>query len=120
MDYKLIASVGVNGNTLAVANNLTKSGTITAVDGWAGGDAAKGDGSTGYYQVTNFTGIPSGANNIEFNFLISVGALGANQCIVDYGSAAEKSAQLHQKAWLLKGQIESANTLEDLDKINWE
>lgn len=33
---------------------------------------------------------------------------------------AEKSAMLHQKAWLLKGQIESANTLEDLDKINWE
>lgn len=55
------------------------------------------------------------ADNTMFQDGLTVDAL----CNMPH-AFAEKSAQLHQKAWLLKGQIESANTLEDLDKINWE
>jgi hypothetical protein len=32
---------------------------------------------------------------------------------------AVKSAELHQKAWLLKGQVDEATTLEQVDIISW-
>ena len=33
---------------------------------------------------------------------------------------AAKSAELHQKAWLLKGQLDAAGTKEDVEIIKWE
>ena len=50
------SAVGVNGNTIAVANALTKSGTVSKVDGWTG-YAAQGDGSTGKFSSANYTNI---------------------------------------------------------------
>jgi hypothetical protein len=80
------AAVGVNGNALAVANALTKNGTFNAVDGWAGGNAGKGDGSTGYYVSANSTGFPAGANVREINFFFTVPTIGANFIPFHYGN----------------------------------
>lgn len=33
---------------------------------------------------------------------------------------AQKSAELHQKAWLLKGQVDAATTVEQVNTIKWE
>ena len=33
---------------------------------------------------------------------------------------ATKSAELHQKAWLLKGQVDAATTVEQANTIKWE
>lgn len=32
---------------------------------------------------------------------------------------AQRSAELHQKAWTLKAQVESATTVEEVNAINW-
>lgn len=63
-------AVGVNGNTVAVANALTKTGTVAKVDGHAG-YAAQGDGSTGYFTSANSTGFPTGATEFEWTFLFT-------------------------------------------------
>jgi hypothetical protein len=59
------SAVGVNGNTIAVTNNLTKGGTINQVDGWLG-YAGKGDGTTGYYQSQNYTGFPAYSSDAHY------------------------------------------------------
>lgn len=79
-------AVGVNGNTLAVANALVKSGTVTSVDGLFGGDAAQGDGSTGYYISANSTWFPSGASEREFSVCFSANTNGVVQTLFSYGT----------------------------------
>lgn len=85
-------AVGVNGNTVAVANNLTKTGTVTRVDGHAG-YAAKGDGSTGYFASANTTGFPTGAAERELNILFTPNSVAAGaKYIARYGGGAGESA----------------------------
>jgi len=62
------SAIGVNGNTIAVSNVLTKSGTVTQVDGWLG-YAGQGDGSTGKYISANYTGFPSLATERSYSIL---------------------------------------------------
>lgn len=79
------SAVGVNGNTIAVANALTKSGTVTQVDGWIG-YGGKGNGSTGYYTGANLTGFPSGAAVRELDLLFTPLKLGVQQVFLTYGT----------------------------------
>jgi len=86
------SAIGVNGNTIAVSNVLTKTGTVTPVDGICGGNAGQGDGSTGYYVSANSTGFPVGTAvrtlralwtcrsvTIVYETIIGYGATGVSQ-----------------------------------------
>ena len=55
------------------SNNLTKTGTVTQVNGWAADYAGKGDGSTGYYASANSTGFPTGAAVRQLDFVVTIG-----------------------------------------------
>jgi len=79
------SAVGVNGNTIAVANNLTKGGTVTQVDGWLG-YGGQGDGSTGYYTSANYTGIPIGATEREIVILYKCNSVSTSEVLFCYGA----------------------------------
>ncbi len=69
------------------SNNLTKTGTVTQVNGWAADYAGQGDGSSGYYTSANSTGFPTGAavRAIEYKYTYT-GQTGIRQSIGGYGS----------------------------------
>jgi len=58
----------------AVANDLTPTGGVSSVDGWAD-YALKLDGTTGYFVGANTTNFPSGAAEREVNVLFTVNNL---------------------------------------------
>lgn len=68
----------------AGSNDLTRSGTVTQVDGWIG-YAGQGDGSTGYYTSANYTGFPTGASARQITILYTVRSSAATQCLFSYG-----------------------------------
>jgi hypothetical protein len=83
------SAVGVNGNTIAVANNLiltnpTPGTSLKRVDGHLG-YAMQGDGSTGYGVSQNSTGFPLGANTRGMEVLYTHKVNGAVQIICSYG-----------------------------------
>lgn len=78
------AAVGYNGNTLAVACPLTKTGTASKVDGYVG-YGAQGDGSSGYFVSTNATNIPTGANIREIDVLYTANSSSLSGTIYIYG-----------------------------------
>jgi hypothetical protein len=80
------SAVGVNGNTIAVANALTKGGTVSKVDGWLG-YAAQGDGSTGYFSSANSTGFPTGSTEKEANALYTRNANSSSETIFSFGNS---------------------------------
>lgn len=82
------SAVGVNGNTIAVANNLTKTGTVAQVDGWIG-YGGQGDGSTGYYTSANSTGFPTGVNEREIDCLITANNDSVRRFLFSYGTVAQ-------------------------------
>lgn len=69
------------------SNNLTKTGTVTQVDGWIG-YGGKGDGSTGYYASANSTGFPSGAAAFEVDLVITAIPTSAIQAFTQDGNYA--------------------------------
>lgn len=87
------SAVGVNGNTIAVANNLiltnpTPGTSLKRVDGHVG-YAMQGDGATGYGVSQNSTGFPIGNNERELDKLYTYkGQTGARQEIINYGTAS--------------------------------
>lgn len=82
-------AVGVSSS--AVANNLVKTGTVSPVDGVFGGDAAKSDGSTGSFSLSNATGLPTGANPFTIHKLTTFHATTGNRCSVSFGTYASSS-----------------------------
>lgn len=80
-------AVAVNGNTIAVANALTKTGTISQVDGWVG-YGGQNDGSTGYYTPANTTGFPTGSSVKEMDFLVTIGGYSGTPYLVGYGGGS--------------------------------
>ena len=74
-------------SSIAVDNDLVKSGTVTAVDGRDGGYAGKSDGTSGYYTSANSTGFPGGASEVEVTFLCTCQSVSGIRMIVTYGGA---------------------------------
>lgn len=60
------SAVGVS--SAAVANSFVPTGGISSVDGWAD-YGLKTDGATGYFELQNNTGFPTGLVEFEFNLL---------------------------------------------------
>lgn len=81
------SAVGVNGNTIAVANALTKSGTVNRVDGYVG-YAAQGDGSTGYLVSANSAGFPAASQEKEIDIVFMPKTLSGTRIIANYGGAS--------------------------------
>ena len=79
------SAVGVNGNTIAVSNNLTKAGTVNRIDGYTG-YAAQGDGKSGYFTSANYTNIPIGSAEREINILFTCGSVSISRILMYYGS----------------------------------
>lgn len=87
------SAVGVNGNTIAVANSLTKSGTVSRVDGEIG-YAAQGDGSTGKFVSANYTGFPIGTVEREIQVRYTAGVSGTLRMILFYGATTTSNGIL--------------------------
>lgn len=62
------SAVGVS--SAAVANSFVPSGGISSVDGWAD-YGLRTDGNTGYFELQNNTGFPSGLVEFEINLLFT-------------------------------------------------
>ena len=77
------SAVGVS--SIAVANNLTPTGTMTKVDGWID-YATQLDGSTGYFTAANLTGFPTGAAAFHHTLLYTH-ISNVYQYLITYGSA---------------------------------
>jgi hypothetical protein len=84
-----IANSAVGENDTAVTNNLTSSGTVSQVTGWANDSAAKVAGA-GYYYAANSTNFPSGANSREVNAVFTVNKISTSLqgYIFSYGAAS--------------------------------
>lgn len=63
-DASIASSGGTGGGV------LTKTGTVTQVDGWIG-YGGQGDGSTGYYTSANSTGFPTGTAARQLDILLT-------------------------------------------------
>ena len=70
-------------------NDLTRSGTVTQVDGWIG-YGGRSDGSTGHYASANSTGFPTGAAVRELDALVTINvAPVAQEHFLSYGVNAD-------------------------------
>lgn len=78
------SAVGVNGNTIAVANNLTKNGTIARVDGYVG-YACQGDAVSGYMVSQNSLGFPSFGQESEVIIVFSPRQIISLQTLINMG-----------------------------------
>lgn len=90
-----LTNLAVGLSTSAVANNLTKNGTVNQVDGWMG-YAAQGDGTTGGYTSANNTGFPSGASEREIDILYIPKTLTGNRCILNLGNTSTQQFNILQ------------------------
>lgn len=69
------------------SNNLTKSGTVTQVDGWIG-YGGKGDGSTGYYTSANSIDFPIAGQEKEIDIKFTPKTLSGTKVIANYGGSS--------------------------------
>jgi hypothetical protein len=108
-----IPNYAVGKSAIAVANNLTKVGTVNQVDGWIG-YAGQGDGSTGYYTSANSTGFPAGANAREIDILLKINAINiANQSVWFYGTAGTANYSLYMRIENARLKLSNASSVWD-------
>lgn len=96
-------------SSIAVANDLVPSGGLTSVDGW-NDYAIKGDGNTGYYTLSNTTGIPAYASPFHLQVFIPNFTGGVTQCF--YHDGVRKVATDASNN-LLIGGVNTRYTLEN-------
>lgn len=85
-----VPNSAVGLSSIAVANDLTPSGTFTRADGLAD-YAIKGDGTTCTYTAANVTGFPTGTAEWEVDMLYEVGVLTSNKTTWFLGTASGAS-----------------------------
>ncbi|MDR3562022.1 MAG: hypothetical protein P4N59_11390 [Negativicutes bacterium] len=102
-------------NSTVGTNALTKTGTVTQVDGWIG-YGGKGDGSTGYYQSASAPSFLSTATTpYEMQSVFSVNVLGTKNAIFIIGpnvSCTPAIFQLANNNIGIAGSIDTGFTLE--------
>lgn len=86
------SAVGVS--SIAVANNLTPTGTFTRVDGRFD-YAIKPNGTNAYFTGANYTGLPAGNVDTYCRFMVTIDSISSgNHWYVTYGTQANSQAMM--------------------------